>query len=240
MNRTKIDWCDYTWNPVWGCLTGCEYCYARKLAKRFWKQMYIKELRFQQKIANEPLRKNLAEFKPVFLQSNFNKKFPGKPSKIFVNSMSDIRWWKKHWMKRVLEKIKEYPQHTFLFLTKFPAVYEEYKFPQNCWLGVTFTGSYGEESRLEEFGYARKVRNRNLFFFSLEPFLDNYLFENYLLDIEWVIVGAQTNPYQPPKREWIEEIIKHTRKLEIKLFIKDNVYRAYPDLPVIKEFPANL
>lgn len=26
---TKIDWCDSTWNPVTGCLHGCEYCYAR-------------------------------------------------------------------------------------------------------------------------------------------------------------------------------------------------------------------
>jgi len=35
MNRTKIDWCDYTWNPVVGCLHGCPYCYARRMAERF-------------------------------------------------------------------------------------------------------------------------------------------------------------------------------------------------------------
>ena len=34
-NKTKIDWCDATWNPVTGCLHGCEYCYARKIAERF-------------------------------------------------------------------------------------------------------------------------------------------------------------------------------------------------------------
>ena len=33
--RTKIDWCDATWNPVTGCLHGCEYCYARRIAERF-------------------------------------------------------------------------------------------------------------------------------------------------------------------------------------------------------------
>lgn len=33
--KTKVDWCDSTWNPVTGCLHGCEYCYARKIAKRF-------------------------------------------------------------------------------------------------------------------------------------------------------------------------------------------------------------
>ena len=35
MNKTKIEWCDRTWNPVTGCLHECEYCYARRIAKRF-------------------------------------------------------------------------------------------------------------------------------------------------------------------------------------------------------------
>lgn len=35
MDKSKIEWCDSTWNPVTGCLHGCEYCYARKIANRF-------------------------------------------------------------------------------------------------------------------------------------------------------------------------------------------------------------
>lgn len=35
MENTKIDWCDSTWNPVTGCLHGCEYCYARGFVNRF-------------------------------------------------------------------------------------------------------------------------------------------------------------------------------------------------------------
>ena len=34
-SKTKIDWCDSTWNPVTGCLHGCDYCYARRIAERF-------------------------------------------------------------------------------------------------------------------------------------------------------------------------------------------------------------
>ena len=34
-SKTTIDWCDSTWNPVTGCLHGCEYCYARRIAERF-------------------------------------------------------------------------------------------------------------------------------------------------------------------------------------------------------------
>ena len=35
MNETKIEWCDMSWNPITGCLHGCNYCYARRMAKRF-------------------------------------------------------------------------------------------------------------------------------------------------------------------------------------------------------------
>lgn len=35
MNKTRIEWCDSTWNPVTGCKHGCPYCYARRVAGRF-------------------------------------------------------------------------------------------------------------------------------------------------------------------------------------------------------------
>lgn len=35
MNKTAIEWCDMTWNPVSGCYHNCDYCYARKIATRF-------------------------------------------------------------------------------------------------------------------------------------------------------------------------------------------------------------
>lgn len=34
-----IDWCDWTWSPMTGCLgpngVPCSYCYARRIAERF-------------------------------------------------------------------------------------------------------------------------------------------------------------------------------------------------------------
>ena len=42
-DKTKIDWCDASWNPVTGCLHGCEYCYARGIAERFG-MLYAPEL----------------------------------------------------------------------------------------------------------------------------------------------------------------------------------------------------
>lgn len=44
MKKTKIDWADSTWNPVTGCLHGCDYCYARKIANRFGRYKRIEDL----------------------------------------------------------------------------------------------------------------------------------------------------------------------------------------------------
>ena len=35
MNRSKIEWCDHTWNPITGCRHNCPYCYARRMVARF-------------------------------------------------------------------------------------------------------------------------------------------------------------------------------------------------------------
>jgi DNA repair photolyase len=35
VNRTRIEWTDFTWNPVTGCLHECNHCYARRLTVRF-------------------------------------------------------------------------------------------------------------------------------------------------------------------------------------------------------------
>ena len=35
MNRSKIEWCDHTLNPITGCRHNCEYCYARRMVARF-------------------------------------------------------------------------------------------------------------------------------------------------------------------------------------------------------------
>ena len=34
MIKSKIEWCDSTWNPVVGCYHECQYCYARRIANR--------------------------------------------------------------------------------------------------------------------------------------------------------------------------------------------------------------
>lgn len=145
-NMNKIGWCSETFNPCWGCLGNCPYCYSRRIAKRFWKLIAKKEYRYwldnalpDSDYAAEGIPKFLKEFRPIFLYSQFHKNLPKKPQRIFVGSMSEIYYWEDEWVEKVLEKVKQYPQHIFQFLTKYPEIYKDWVWPKNCWLGVTIT-----------------------------------------------------------------------------------------------------
>ena len=218
MNKTNIEWVKnfdgsqgYVWNPVWGCKNNCEYCYARKINNRF------------KKIENWN--------KPEWLESNFQKSFPKKPSRIFVNSMSDIAFWKPEWMEKVLNKIKEYPQHTFLFLTKDFDIYADWEWPTNCWLGYTITN----QSKMNDFclGEAYFPENNKLFL-SIEP-IQNKI-DLFILP-DWIIIGAETGNRKNkiiPQKEWIEEFIQPD--VTIPIFMKNNL-KPYWNGKFKQEFP---
>lgn len=247
MRKHKIGWCSMTWNPVVGCLNHCEYCYARGIAKRFWKRMWEIEANHQWKQhpgwawTGDHLS-GLKDFKPTFLNAQFEKKFPKKPQRIFVGSMSEIYYWEKEWIEMVIEKVKQYPQHTFQFLTKFPRIYSQWAFPLNCWLGITVTGQ--EENINEQKIFAGDNANleyRNIKFISFEPLLQK-IYPEFMTDIDWVILGAETGNRKNkviPKLEWILDILHYCQKTKIPIYLKDSLYWIYKDIypKEIKEFP---
>ena len=65
MQKTKIEWVKspngkqgYTWNPITGCLNGCPYCYARKLANGRLKSRYLANV---YGLDNNQLRRRIIE-----------------------------------------------------------------------------------------------------------------------------------------------------------------------------------
>jgi len=231
--KNKIGWCDMTWNPVWGCLNNCEYCYARGIAKRFRNVIADKEYKwsrgriFQGEIANR-----LRHFVPTMLFSHLYKKLPKKPQRIFVGSMSEIYYWKKEWMEKVIDRVKQCPQHTFQFLTKFPQVYYLYDFPKNCWLGITAV------SMLDTIGEA-KTKLGYINFISIEPLM-GWIYVNYLKNYNWVIIGAETGNRKGkviPEKEWVLDIIKYCVFNKIPYYLKDNLSEYYGVYRGYKQFP---
>ena len=60
---------------------------------------------------------------------------------------------------------------------------------------------------------------------------------DFIKCFDWVIVGFQTNPFKKIEKKAITDIIEVTRENKISLFLKDSIYKAYPELPIMKEFP---
>lgn len=244
--KNRIGWCSATWNPCWGCLNNCEYCYARTFAKRFAKVRAKEEYdyrlyQFDEEICQDLLASRLKSFLLTFLNSQFNKKFPKKTQKIFVGSMSEIAYWKEEWMDEVIEKIKQYPQHIFQFLTKNPFAYSKYEFPQNCWLGLTIvrTPKYPEPDRWSFIEFKRNNFN-NLKFVCFEPLLENIDLSHYLdlTAISWAIVGAETGNREYkiiPDKKWLLYIIEYCDLHKIPIYLKDSLKGIYPE--EVKEFP---
>ncbi|MBA7496371.1 hypothetical protein ES702_06979 [subsurface metagenome] len=218
--KNKIGWCNLTWNPSIGCKRNCDYCYGRAMNKRFG---FIKNWD-----------------SPEWKEKNFNKKFPNKSQRIFIGSMSEIRFWKKDWIFRTFKRIKGYPQHTFQFLTKYPYIYHRLEFPAKAWLGFTVTVNKDLANGILHIKKLRdlSLTGKYLYFTSIEPILEK-INPLELILLDWVILGAETGKRKGkviPKKEWIRSIVKFCQDNDIPIYLKDSLRNIYPER--IKEFPA--
>jgi len=146
-----------------------------------------------------------------------------KPSKIFVGSMHDIfgDWIPHHWIAEIRDIIlnhTEFDKHTFIFLTKFPKRYLEFRFPNNCWLGTTITGKENNQSHI----HGSFSGMDNIKFISFEPLLAEPEPITKYLSLDWIIIGGLT-PKPAHKKEWVQGLINQARERQIPIFIKPNL-----------------
>lgn len=246
MNKTPIDWVrnpdgtqGYTWNPITGCLNGCEYCYARKLANGRLKSRYLANKNWAPPIQGNVLLPNLGvemnPFYPRFWEDRLGDiphdwttlagKQHVKPRGIFVCDMSDLFGIgiPPVWTAKVWNVMKMSPQHRFYLLTKQPSQLIKFSpFPDNCWVGVTVTHW---ETLPDAFYWLSKIQ-ATVTYISFEPLLEFIPIDGLNLAkhrIGQVIIGAQTKPTVYPKIEWVEEISKACVNAGIPLFLKDNL-----------------
>ncbi len=194
VNKTKIPWCDYTINPVKGlCPMACEYCYARRMYKRF---KWGPEMRY------DPT---------VFMT------LPIKPSRVFVGSTIELFGGWNLWMDEIISLCRRTEEHTFIFLTKKPENLIKWSpFPENCYVGITCD----TKKRMAE-GYKHLCNiEAKVKYISFEPLLERMDVKS-LSSINWVIIGSRTQPTRHPPKEWIDEIITASDKANIPIFIKE-------------------
>ena len=258
MNKTKIEWADYTWNPVTGCLHGCEYCYAEKIARRFGGGKNDKAIHYLGEPMYKQKKNGLAAygsdmmidpypcgFAPTFHKYRLDEpQEVKKPQRIFVVSMGDLfgEWVPDEWIEQVFKACWKAPQHRYLFLTKNPNRYSDvwFKSPEYSMLGTTITC----QSDIEKLSEKTKAY---VDFYSIEPLLGEINIKNilywkdyderiYRSSLDWIIIGQQTNPNKPPKPEWVQDIIDQCRVANVPVFVKSPLYGRFP----IQEWPEGL
>ena len=261
MNRTKIDWCEKSWNPVVGCYHNCPYCYARNMAARFGGfDGYGCEEDFANEMANaRSLLRTLHDLKePAYIRRGEERKifkaaFPfgfeptilryrldepkrmKKPSTIFVGSMTDLfgEWVPLRWIRDVLDACLATPKHRYLFLTKNPKRYDSLETMALLPTGDRFW--YGATvTKTEDFANIPIMAPWYHQFLSIEPLLDRVDMNQVTGCQRWIIIGAETGKRANkviPRREWVDEITEYCAICEIPVFYKDSLRKLFSDLP---------
>jgi protein gp37 len=198
MNKSTIEFCHYTWNPIVGCSFHCPYCYARRFNNRF----------------NAGSDFNTPVFHPERLGDPSKVK---KGSEIFVCSMADIFSYgvEVSWVEQILKVVRENPHHTFKFLSKAPISYRNFDFPSNVWIGTSVSkDTLSQRQRLTDL---LSCGCKHTSFVLVEPLLGNMTYMDFT-GVDFVYVGAQTGPGSiKPDRRWITSI-KHPN-----IVLKENI-----------------
>jgi protein gp37 len=202
---SNIQWCDKSWNPITGCTkisAGCAHCYAKAVTERFPKSF---PNGFTVTLHEDRLSVPLSW---------------KKPSKIFVNSMSDLFHEEVplSFIQEVFKIIAACPQHIFQILTKrskrLVALSSQLTWHPNIWMGVSVENQkvVSRVDDLREIPAA--VR-----FLSCEPLIGPL--ELNLQGIDWVIVGGESGADNRPIRvEWVKSIRDQCLADNVSFFFK--------------------
>lgn len=229
-----ISWAAWSWNPVTGCLHGCDYCYARAIAHRFTDGFPV-------------------GFTPLFhherLDAPANTSIPavhrGDPAykRVFVCSMADLygRWVPDEWIEQVHASMLASPWWEYLLLTKFPARYVGLDLPANAWVGTSVDEQ--KRVRIAEDAF-RKIDGVKVKWLSLEPLREPLEFTDLSM-FDWVVIGAQTETRQPdgvvgsfaPPYDWVQRITEQAREAGCKVHHKPNLSNGKPGMQMLNEYP---
>lgn len=237
MNKQKkgssfgIEWTDYTWNPVKGCMHGCSWimpngvvanCYAEDVANK------VAVAAYPQGFEHHYWDPDILE-QPVKVKTS---------SKIFVGSMADVfgAWVPEYQIEAILEVCQKAPQHQFQFLTKNAPRLLKFEFPENVWVGVSSPPDYMFGKQLDWHQQQRMLFKSldvlrdvkaSVKWMSFEPLSWNvsWIVRQYPGTLNWAVVGAASSgrQYFPPKQTDVQQLVEVLDGQKCSIFFKGNM-----------------
>ncbi len=234
-----VDWAWWTWNPVTGCWHGCQYCYARDIANRFYDTKF--EPTFHPNRLTAPQNMKQMSLKKIEREA-IKRRVDIESAKIFAKnvftcSMSDLfgKWVPDEWIFQVFEAVSASPQWNFLFLTKFPQRLKDVSdklngFPANVWVGTTVD----TQARVALAEKSFRGIQATVKWLSIEPMLEPLSFDSLEM-FDMIAIGGQSRTTSiaefQPKWDWVENLLFQARKSSTAIYFKENLKARPKELP---------
>jgi len=262
MNKTTIEYLDYTWNPIaMRCAPisgGCSNCWHLRMCDR---------LATNPNFSDEIRAAYAGKSPPRIIEKRLEE--PGHTKKggiVGVQFMGDLFHddVPEEEIMKVFDVILDTPHHTYQILTKRPQrmkwivkQFTDYiveQLPSNIWLGVT---AENQETADERIPWLLKTPAA-VRFVSVEPMLGPVDLRNIngalaswwqsgaidcvdAGDLHWLIVGGETgHGAREMKAEWAISLYEQCRGAGVPFFFKKpgDAFRGDPhDLPTAREYP---
>jgi protein gp37 len=238
--KTKIAWCDHTFNPWYGCTevsAACDFCYARVMMQdRYHKVEWGNHPRVRTLVNNwkEPLRWNR------------NAERDGARRKVFCASLADVfdNQVDFMWRRNLYHLIEDTPHLDWLLLTKRPqnirdmlptayGIINPWPWP-NIWLGTTVENQTEADRRIPQLLTVPAAKR----FLSCEPLLGPINLDEWMDDsrlsgdglkykdapiagLDWVICGGESGPRARPMHpDWARSLRDQCAADAVPFFFK--------------------
>jgi len=220
-----IGWSDISANMIDGaCKYQCPDCYEQRRRRRF---------KLKKEITYNPAWYDQKKI------SWFVKKYHRQP-KVFICDNHDLfgPWIDSGIINDTIDRCKDHPEVIFQFLTQNPKRYQEFTWPDNCWIGTTCRTHAEAEDRIPLLIQAKaKIR-----FVSFEPLLENvkpiYTLSYFMPDlIHWCIVGCKTPYHKGFLAQWAKDIIEQCRIAKVPVWVKQLPNADGKAIKDMNEFP---
>lgn len=234
MQRTKIEYLDYTWNPLAMRCEGCRNC---------WHLSMVKRLSRNPKICNEFKNAYAGVIPPVLIHTELEAPLHlRKPARIGVQFMGDLFHDSipGQWIIKVFQIMEQAHWHTFFLLTKrlqvtLPSMTDL----ENVWLGVSCEDQKTADERIPILLKTPAAHR----WVSVEPMLESVELrlwqynlqrlaaavagrpethiENPIPKLGWVVSGGETGPNARPLHpEWVRSIRDQCQAAGVPFFFK--------------------